>query len=154
MSRHLSNDRASKSMKSRWLSCHASFQSLPIWVRVWVAAILIPINLLPFFFLDTATGQAAAVAAIFVTLTNVPIMLRERGMSRLMSVPHLIAWIPLLVFLIQHLLRPPALANGEWLLAVGLVAINGLSLLFDAVDSWRWWRGERGVPGQTLGVAQ
>lgn len=28
-----------------------------------------------------------------------------------------------------------------------LFVINGISLVFDAVDSWRWLRGEREVPG-------
>lgn len=135
-------------MKSRLLDCHQSFKALPIWVRIWVAAILIPVNVLPFVFLGTMSGRAAALAAIFVVITNVPIMLHERGMSRLMSVPHLVAWIPLLAFLIWRLDRQPGLAGGEVMLAVALIAINGLSLLFDAVDSWRWWRGERGVPSK------
>lgn len=76
----------------RWLSCWRSFVSLPLWVRIWVGLILVPVNVLPFFFLDTPTGRWAAWASVFVVLTNIPIMLIEGGMSRLMAVLHLLAW--------------------------------------------------------------
>lgn len=59
-------------MMARWRDCGRSFLALPDWVRIWVAVILIPVNAVPFFFLDTATGQAAALASTFVVLTNVP----------------------------------------------------------------------------------
>ncbi len=138
-------------MKSRLLDCHHSFHALPLWVRLWVAGILIPVNVLPFFLLGTATGRWAALAALVVVATNLPIMLIERGMSRLMSVPHLLAWIPLLVWLLLRINAEPPLAGAELALAVALIAINGLSLVFDVIDSLRWLRGEREVPGAAAG---
>lgn len=134
-------------MKSRLQGCHHSFHALPFWVRLWVAGILIPVNVLPFLMLDTETGRWAALAAVLVVVTNLPIMLIERGMSRLMSVPHLIAWIPLLVWLLLRFAADPPLAGYELALAITLAAVNGLSLLFDLLDSLRWLRGERAVPG-------
>ncbi|MGD9583509.1 MAG: hypothetical protein AB7V26_07545 [Lysobacterales bacterium] len=134
-------------MQSRLLDCHHSFHALPLWVRLWVAGILIPVNVLPFFLLHTETGRWAALAALLVVATNMPIMLIERGMSRLMSVPHLIAWIPLLVWLLLRINTEPPLAGWERALALALIAINGLSLVFDLIDTLRWLRGERAVPG-------
>lgn len=134
-------------MQSRLLDCHHSFHALPLWVRLWVAGILIPVNVLPFFRLDTETGRWAALAALLVVATNLPIMLIERGMSRLMSVPHLIAWIPLLVWLLLRINTEPPLAGWEQALALALIAVNGLSLVFDLIDTLRWLRGERAVPG-------
>lgn len=132
-------------MNSRWRDCGRSFLALPVWTRLWVVVVLIPVNTAPFFFLDTPTGRAAAVAATFVVITNVPIMLRERVMSRLMSMPHLIAWVPLLPYLIARLwLRPPS-TQAEALLALALIGINGVSLVFDTVDTWRWLCGQRSI---------
>ncbi|PVY77385.1 hypothetical protein C8D92_10370 [Tamilnaduibacter salinus] len=124
-----------------------SYRSLPTWVQIWVGLILVPANALPFAFLDTPTGYWAAVAALFVVMTNIPIMLACRGMSRLMSLPHLIAWIPLEAYLLVRLTTTGYVDATETSLAALLLIINGISLVFDTVDSIRWCRGEREVPG-------
>lgn len=129
-----------------------SFRALPLWVQIWVGLILVPVNALPFFFLDTPTGRWAAWAAVFVVSTNAPIMLIAGGMSRLMAVPHLLAWGPLVMALLWRLCSPHI--SGEPLMAPELpllwtlLSINSVSLAFDALDTWRWCRGERDIPGQ------
>jgi hypothetical protein len=127
-----------------------SFRSLPLWVQVWVAGILSPANAVPFFLLDTWLGAAAAIATGFVVATNLPIMVAARGMTRLMSVPHLFAWIPLQILIPLRLTGAiggaPA-TGAEWWLGVILFVVNGISLVFDVIDSWRWLRGEREVAG-------
>lgn len=136
-------------MNERFLQSWHSFRCLPMWVQVWVGLVLIPANAASFFLLDYRSGQLAAVAASFVVVTNVPIMLRERGMSKLMAIPHLFAWGPLLLVLIVRLVDQPSapqLAPVEHAYALVLVAVNGISLIFDALDSWRWLRGDRAVP--------
>jgi hypothetical protein len=136
-------------MSSRLVDCGRSFLALPRWVQLWVAAVLVPVNALPFWFLDTPTGRAAAAASVFVVLTNVPIMLVERGMSRLMSVPHLLAWVPLLPYLAARLSFGSPLPWSESLLALALLVVNGISLVFDTLDTWRWGCGQRAIPGHT-----
>jgi hypothetical protein len=116
-------------MNSRLSDCHRSFLALPRWVQVWVGAVLVPVNALPFFFLDTPTGRAAAAAAVFVVITNLPIMLITRGMSRLMAVPHLIAWLPLLPYLAARLAFGQALLLPEFLLALTLLVVNAFPWL-------------------------
>lgn len=135
-------------MTSRLSACHRSFLALPRWVQIWVGVVLVPVNALPFFFLDTPTGRVAALAAMFVVLTNLPIMLIERGMSRLMAVPHLLAWLPLLPYLAARLVFQQPLARSEMLLAIALVVVNSTSLVFDTLDTWRWICGKRDIPGQ------
>jgi hypothetical protein len=135
----------------RLLQIWKSFQALPRWVQVWVALILVPANAVPFALLDTWSGRIAAAAALVVVATNLPIMWIERGMSRLMSVPHLLIWGPLQVGLLlrwTERVGPLPLVDGERALIMLLVVVNGISLAFDALDSWRWFRGERDVPGQ------
>lgn len=135
-------------MSSRWRDGHRSFLALPRWVQVWVGAILVPVNALPFFFLDTPSGRAAALAAVFVVLTNLPIILITRGRSRLMAVPHLLAWVPLLPYLAARLIFQQPLALPEIFLALALIVINGISLAFDTFDTWRWIWSKRDIPGQ------
>ena len=112
--------------------------------------VLIPVNVLPFFLLDTWSGCAGAVAALFVVVTNVPIMWAAAGMSRAMSLPHLLAWVPLEIALALRVCGaagslPPSAV--ELALAIALLLVNGISLVFDTIDSWRWLRGQRDVPG-------
>ncbi len=138
-------------MKNRLTQCWHSFRVLPLWVQFWVGGVLVPVNALAFFLLDTWAGQLTAVAALFVVLTNVPIMLIERGMSKLMAVPHLIAWYPLVFALGNRLLSANAShATGELESAfiILVISVNGISLLFDTKDSIDWFRGHREVPGQ------
>lgn len=135
-------------MNARLSDCHRSFLAVPRWVQVWVGAVLVPVNALPFFFLDTPTGRAAAAAAVFVVFTNLPIMLIMRGMSRLMAVPHLIAWLPLLPYLTARLAFGQSLLLPELLLALALLVVNAVSVAFDTLDTWRWICGQRDIPGQ------
>jgi hypothetical protein len=126
-----------------------SFLSLPAWVQVWVGLVLIPANAASFFLLDYRSGQMAALAAAFVVVTNVPIMLCERGMSKLMAIPHLFAWGPLVVILVLRLAEHSNASEFslvEQVFAIVIVTVNGISLAFDVVDSWRWLRGDRSVP--------
>jgi len=134
-------------MNSRIRDCRRSFRALPDWVQWWVGAILVPANIAPFFFLDSELGRVAALSSIFVTVTNLPIMLIERGMSRLMAVPHLIAWIPLIAYLAWTLTQTTPLSTAEKAFALALIIINGISVVFDIVDTHRWLRGEREIPG-------
>lgn len=135
-------------MSARWRDCGRSFLALPGRVQFWVGVVLIPVNTAPFFFLHSPIGRAAAMASAFVVLTNVPIMLHQRGMSRLMSVPHLIAWLALLPYLAARLVFGAPLGNAEALLAITLIVVNGISLVFDTLDTWRWLCRKRDIPGQ------
>ena len=71
-------------------------------------------------------------------------------MSRLMSVPHLFAWIPLQVLIpirLAEMVGSGPVSDAEWAFGIVLFVINGISLVFDVIDSFRWLRGEREVPG-------
>ena len=131
----------------RLLDAWASFRALPFWVQCWVGLCLVPVNLAPYAMLGTATGRAAALAMSAVILTNVPILLWERGMSRLLSIPHLVAWIPLCVWLIWRFSAGTPMSPGEAALAWALLIVNSVSLAFDLIDSTKWLRGDRAVAG-------
>ncbi len=129
-----------------------SFFSLPRWVVVWVLLVLIPVNTASFAVLDTPTGQWAAVAWIFVIAVNTGTLFYFGGVSKSMSLPHLAAWVPLEIYLLVRLAGGEMETAGtEFRYAVLLVAINGISLVFDVYDSYRWLRGEREVAARGSG---
>lgn len=137
-------------MNKRLSDIYRSFRSMPLWVQVWVAGILMPVNALPFFMLDHPVGQAGAAAAVFVLATNLPLAWLYRGMNRVLAIPHLIAWTPLQLFLLMWLFTGDDADGPAMVTALALVLVNGISLLFDAVDTVRWLRGERETPGLAL----
>lgn len=118
---------------------------MPLWVQLWVGVLAL-VNSLWIGLLDTPTGQAAAGAALFVVLANAPLVWHYGGMNRALAIPHLFAWIPLQLFLLQRLLTGEWIGTAELVYAMSLLIVNGISLLFDVYDSWRWLRGERETP--------
>ena len=137
-------------MMDRMADIWRSWRSLPLWVQIWVAGILVPVNVLPFFLLESAVGQAGALAALLVLVTNGPLMWVYRGMNKVLSIPHLIAWGPLVIYLLMVLSESGFRADASRMelgLAALLLAINGISLMFDVVDSAKWLAGDRVTPG-------
>ena len=137
-------------MMDRMNDIWRSLRSLPVWVQIWVVGILVPVNVLPFFLLETAVGQAGAVAALVVLVTNGPLLWIYRGMNKILSIPHLIAWGPLEIYLLMLLADSGFRAEAgamELGLAVLLLVINGISLVFDVIDSGKWMAGDRATPG-------
>lgn len=122
-----------------------SFRRLPEWVQAWVALLTL-VNTLWIFLLNTPTGWLAGVAALFVVGTNIPIMYIAGGMTKAMSIPHLIAWVPLEIYLLGALLGSTAMGAAEAFYAAILLIVNGVSLGFDFIDSWKWLAGDRSVP--------
>jgi len=126
----------------------ASFRALPLWVQIWVALILVPVNIASVAFVARDWGLIVAVAANGAMLLNLPIMLAERGLSRAMAWPHLAIWTPMLGLVIW------LAASGNWptggfatYLAV-LLVVDGISLALDLRDAVHWLRGARAVAGR------
>jgi len=122
-----------------------SFRRMPLWVQIWVAVILVPVNLAPLFFLGEPYAIWVAVLSIGGMIPNLPIMLAERGLSKRMALPHVLIWPPLVV-LLGWLLSGPVGDGGAYatLLMVVLV-VDLISLGFDIPDALRWLRGERDI---------
>lgn len=119
-----------------------SFRALPLWVQVWVALILVPVNMAAIFFINEPGGLLIAALAVGGMMPNLVIMIAERGLSKAMALPHLLIWTPLVVIVMQA----PGTATGGfqtylWL----LLATDLLSLAFDYPDAWKWWKGDRAV---------
>lgn len=111
--------------------------------------ILFPLNAASLWLTHWNTGYWAAWAFAVVALTNIPMTIVQAGLSRLLALPHVLAWGPLQVYLVLRLTGSVGgpLQQGEWAYATALAIINAISLTFDGWDSWRWLRGERAVHG-------
>ena len=122
-----------------------SIKSLPTWVIIWVFVWLVPVNLASLFFLKEPMGIWVAVLANLGMLPNIFVMVNDRGVSKLMSIPHLLPWT-LLVALIL-IWRPEGSSTYNIYLMVLLVT-NTISLIFDYPDSFKWFKGDRSVAGR------
>ena len=122
-----------------------SFWRLPAWVKVWMVGILVPVNLASVFFISYFAGQWIAGLAIAGMAFNIPIMLKDRGMSKLMALPHLVFWIPA-VLLAYWILSNKGGVPSQYVSYLRLlIGVNLVSLAFDIPDFVRWLRGDREI---------
>ncbi len=75
---------------------------------------------------------------------NLLIMLRERGFSRAMALPHVLIWTPLVIVVAGLLIQADLPADYRAYLIL-LLVVDLISLGFDYIDAWRWWKGDRGA---------
>jgi len=119
-----------------------SFRAIPVWVQVWIMLVLGPINMASLFFLNEPMGMLIAFLANIGMLLNIPVMIYDRGVSKLMSIPHLIPWTVLVIVILFN--RPEATGLYDTFLWA-LLVINIISLVFDYVDSMKWIKGDRAI---------
>ncbi len=120
-----------------------SFRGLPLWVQIWVAVILVPVNLMPLFFLYQPQGVLIAALAITGMALNLPIKMAARGMSGAMALPHILFWVPLVIVVAGMLIAKetlnPAYVRFLWLLLI----VDIISLVFDVRDAAHWMRSRK-----------
>ena len=126
----------------------ASFRRLPGWVQVWVALILMPVNLLPLYF--WAKGEPfwglIAILSVGGMALNLPILLMERGLSKAMSLPHVLLWTPLVIVLAQAVFTGgDGPSDVQDIALIVLLVVDLVSLTFDYPDAVKWWRGDRAI---------
>lgn len=122
----------------------ASFRRMPVWVQIWVGLILAPANIATLFLLGQPWGPVVAALAIGGMLPNMWILATERGLSKLMALPHLVVWTPLVAYL-AYLLSTGAGNSGWGALLWAVLIIDLISLGFDYPDFVKWLRGDRKI---------
>lgn len=121
---------------------------MPLWVQLWVALILVPVNLAPLLFLDRIEGPLVAVLAAGAIAFNAVLLLIERGFSKAMAFSHLVLWPPLVIGIALLALRGDLPPGGFGQFLGALAVVNAISLAFDLRDGWLWWKGDRAVAGR------
>jgi len=119
-----------------------SFRATPGWVQVWMVFLLVPINMASMCFINEPKGMLIAFLANIGMLLNIPVMIYDRGVSKLMSIPHLLPWTGLVLLIIFN--RPEATGLYDTFLWA-LLIINLISLAFDYVDALKWIKGDRAI---------
>lgn len=122
-----------------------SFRSLPQWVQIWAALILVPVNMFSLNFLNQPGGLLIAALAVGGMMPNLFIIFFERGFSKAMALPHLVLWTPLVIVIALWLKNGGPDATVFPIYLSLLLATNLISLGFDFKDAWQWWRGARSV---------
>ena len=122
----------------------SSFRRMPGWVQIWVAFILAPVNVATLAMLAQPWGGWVAGLAIGGMLPNLAIMAYERGLSKLMALPHILIWTPLVIYL-GALLAGSGAEGGISPFLAALFVVNAISLAFDFPDFIKWLRGDRAI---------
>ncbi len=117
-----------------------SFRAMPTWVQIWVALLLVPINMAAIFFINQPSGVWIAILAIGAMMLNLPVMVYDRGFSKLMAFPHLIPWTFLVLWIA---FARPVGGDGYNTYLWILLVTNAISLGFDYPDALKWWKGDR-----------
>jgi len=131
-----------KIRKNVFVEIWSSFRAMPGWVQIWMVFLLMPINMASIFFINESMGILVAFLANIAMIMNIPVMFYDRGMSKLMSIPHLIPWTALVLLIIFY--RPEATGLYNTFLWV-LLVVNLISLAFDYVDALKWIKGDRAI---------
>lgn len=107
-----------------------------LWLVVLVAA-----NLLgPLFFLPQVEAQVV-IGTFMVSACLMTALTARFGFTRVLGLGHIL-WFPMLGWLWMRLGQiPPVDAFGSWLL--GVMILNGLSLVMDVADVARYLAGDR-----------
>jgi hypothetical protein len=142
-----------------WRSIGRSWLALKTWVKVW----LLVLNLVFLFALQLPRSPLRAwvvYSYLAAGICLLPIMVRQRGLTRLLGVGHLVPWLPLLAYLVLRVSSALAgpqltLANAPLEFAYVVVLLDALvvCLTFDVYDVYRYARGERFVMGSREAAA-
>ena len=121
---------------------NADVAAQPQWIQVWLNILVGVLALsIPFSFVRvearwTLLGLVAGAGGVLFLYS-------QFGYSRILGLGHVVAWTPLVIYLLARRTSWQA-ANtwaGKWLVAA--VAVLLVSLAFDYVDVIRWLLGDR-----------
>ncbi len=119
--------------------------------KPWLAWVLLLVTfnmVIPLFYLGTREGKVVLGAIVFGAVLQT-VIFSAKGFVRLLGIGH-IAWVPMVPWLWTRVdLAPANSLFRYWLLTT--IALVSLSLLIDAVDVIRYFRGERDPQLETPG---
>jgi hypothetical protein len=109
--------------------------------RVWVA-LLAAVNMIPgFLYIGRPEGQII-LGAMAISFLLMLVIVRAKGFVRLLGLPHVLAWGPMLVWLwFRYQEAGLGSGLGRWLIAV--IVADGVSFVIDLIDVARYAAGDR-----------
>ncbi len=117
----------------------------PQWVQYWLYVLIFGIVVLPLLLLiwkQTRLTAIITVAASFIAGLGVSWLYDKLGYVKLLGLPHIILWTPLVIYLYGQIRRGDM---PQWpkRIMVAVLAVFVVSLVFDYVDAARYVLGER-----------
>ncbi|MBZ8134163.1 hypothetical protein [Afifella sp. IM 167] len=119
--------------------------SLPPLIRWWVVwlGVITTISGMALLFARATRKDGLILLAVAVAVaTWMSVLYAEHGMVRLLALPHVVLWTPLLVWIVWRLGKGAYPAPYRQLVVVLAVSLF-VSLLFDYADLVRWLMGDR-----------
>ena len=117
----------------------------PAWIGMWLQVLLFGAFVLPLSLLIWKQTRVAAIATVFASLVGgvtTQMLYGQVGYVKLLGLPHIIFWTPIMYFLYTKLTSGEVPAWPKRIVGVVMVII-GISLVFDYVDVARYVLGER-----------
>ena len=119
---------------------------LPTWVQLWLNVLLLGAFILPvtlFIWKQTRLTALITLLASGIAAFSIFSMYDSLGMVRLLGLPHVILWTPLVIYLFGVLRKPDLPVIPKWILRFTISTIV-ISLIFDYLDVIRYVFGDRG----------
>ena len=119
---------------------------LPTWVQLWLNVLLLGAFILPvtlFIWRQTRLVALITLLASGIAAFSIFSMYDSLGMVRLLGLPHVILWTPLVIYLFGVLRKPDLPVIPKWILRFTITTIV-ISLIFDYLDVIRYVFGDRG----------
>lgn len=117
----------------------------PAWIGMWLNVLLIGAFILPLVLLIWKESRIAGIATVVASLVgglSTQWLFGEMGYVKLLGLPHIMFWTPLMVYLVTKIMRGELRVWPKRIMTV-IVLLIGISLVFDYVDVARWVFGER-----------
>jgi hypothetical protein len=121
---------------------NADIAAQPQWIQVWLN-ILIGVLVLSIPFSLVRVEARWILLGLVLGVAGVVFLYSLSGYSRLLGLGHVVAWTPLVIYLLarRSRWRVAETWSGKWIVAAVSVLI--VSLAFDYLDVIRWVLGER-----------
>ena len=117
----------------------------PEWVMMWVYVLVAGAFVTPVVLLIWKASRKAGIITLGASLLagfGVQVIFDAMGYVKLLGLPHLILWVPIVVFLMAQQARGD-MPNWPRRIIWFIIAIICVSLVFDFIDVVRWVLGER-----------
>jgi hypothetical protein len=117
----------------------------PAWVQYWLYWLVIGTFVLPLALLIWRQTRLAAIATLAASLCGglgVTWLYGQMGYVKLLGLPHIIFWTPLVIYLVMQHRRGDLPQWPRWILSAVIATIL-VSLAVDYTDAARYLLGER-----------
>lgn len=119
----------------------------PAWVQIWLNVLFAGAYLLPLALLVWAPSRRAGIITVLASVlagAGVYWLFSQMGYVRLLGLPHILIWTPLLVYQWGQVRRPD-MPRAPRMILYAVMAVMLVSLVFDYADTARYILGDRAV---------